>query len=48
VVGKSQGKRSLGRHRRKWDDNSKIGFREIGYDICDWTQLTPLPYATRL
>jgi len=25
LVGKPEGKRPLGRHRRKWEDNIKIG-----------------------
>jgi hypothetical protein len=34
-VGKPEGKRPLGRPRRMWVDNIKIGLREIGYDGMD-------------
>jgi hypothetical protein len=30
LVGKSEGKRPLGRPRRRWVDNIKINFTEIG------------------
>jgi hypothetical protein len=32
LVGKPEGKRPLGRPRRRWVDNIKIDFREIGLD----------------
>jgi hypothetical protein len=32
LVGKSEGRRSLGRPRRRWEDNIKMYFREIGID----------------
>jgi hypothetical protein len=32
-VGKLEGKRPLGRHRRKWEDNIKINLREIGWGL---------------
>jgi len=30
VVGKPEGKRSLGRPRRRWEDNIKMDLREVG------------------
>jgi hypothetical protein len=30
LVGKPEGKRPLGRPRRRWDDNIKIGLQEVG------------------
>jgi hypothetical protein len=30
LVGKPEGKRPLGRPRRKWEDNIKINLREVG------------------
>jgi hypothetical protein len=30
LVGKSEGKRPLGRPRRKWEDNIKMDLRDIG------------------
>jgi hypothetical protein len=29
-VGKSEGKRALGRPRRRWEDNIKMDFQEVG------------------
>jgi hypothetical protein len=33
LVGKLEGKRSLGRPRRRWDDAIKTDLREIGWGI---------------
>jgi hypothetical protein len=30
LVGKREGKRSLGRHRRRWEDNIKTDLQEVG------------------
>jgi hypothetical protein len=30
LMGKLEGKRPLGRHRRRWEDNIRIDLREIG------------------
>jgi hypothetical protein len=38
-VGKPEGKRPLGRPRRKWVGNVKIDLREIGWDGMDWIDL---------
>jgi hypothetical protein len=35
LVGKPEGKRPLGRLRRRWVDNIKIDLREIGWDGVD-------------
>jgi hypothetical protein len=40
LVGKSEGKRPVGRPRRRWVDNIKMDLREIGWDDVDWTDLT--------
>jgi hypothetical protein len=32
LVGKPEGKRQMGRPRRRWVDNIKINPREIGWD----------------
>jgi hypothetical protein len=32
LVGRSEGKRLLGRHRRVWVDKIKVDLREIGID----------------
>jgi hypothetical protein len=39
-VGKPEGKRSLGRPRRRWVDVIKIDLREIGWDGMDWINLS--------
>jgi hypothetical protein len=35
-VGRPEGKRPLGRARRKWEDNIKMDLREIGIDGANW------------
>jgi hypothetical protein len=37
LAGKPEGKRPLGRPRRSWVDNIKMGLREIGWDGVDWS-----------
>jgi hypothetical protein len=39
LVGKSDGKRPLGRPRSRWVDNIKMDLREIGWDVVDWIDL---------
>jgi hypothetical protein len=39
LVGKPEGKRPLGRQRRRWVDNIKMNLREIGWDGMDWIEL---------
>jgi hypothetical protein len=39
LVGNSKGKRPLGRPKRRWVDNIKMGLREIGWDGMDWIDL---------
>jgi hypothetical protein len=38
-VGKPEGKRPLGRPRRRWVENIKIHVREIGWDCMEWIDL---------
>jgi hypothetical protein len=41
VVGNPEGKKPLGRPRRRWEDNTKIDLREIGWggmDLIDLAQ----------
>jgi hypothetical protein len=40
LVGKSEGKRPLGRRRRRWVDNIKLDLREVGWDGVDWIDLS--------
>jgi hypothetical protein len=35
LVGKPEGKRSLGRHGRTWEDNIRMDLREIGWGGID-------------
>jgi hypothetical protein len=39
-VGRPEGKRPLGRPRRRWEDNIKIDLREIGIDGANWNRLS--------
>jgi hypothetical protein len=36
LVGEPEGKRTLGRPRRRWIDNIKIDLLEIGVNVVDW------------
>jgi hypothetical protein len=38
-VGKSEGKRPLGRPRRRWEDNIVMDLMEISWKIMDWIHL---------
>ena len=37
--GKPEGKRPLGRRRRKWEDNIKMDLQEVGRGCMDWMEL---------
>jgi hypothetical protein len=38
LVGKPEGKRPLGRPRRKWEDNIKMNLQEVKYGGIDWVE----------
>jgi hypothetical protein len=38
-VGKPEGKRQLGRTRRRWEDNIKIDLQEVGCEDMEWIDL---------
>jgi hypothetical protein len=38
-VGRPEGRRPLGRPKRRWEDNIKLGLREIGIDVVNWIRL---------
>ena len=40
LVGKPEGKRSLGRPRPRWEGNSQIDLHEVGWGCMDWIELT--------
>ena len=39
LVGKSEGKRPLGRPRRRWEDNIRLDPQEVGGSRGDWMEL---------
>jgi hypothetical protein len=39
LVGKPEGKRPLGRPRRRWEDGIRMDFREIDLGGVDWIRL---------
>ena len=39
LVGKPEGKRALGRPRRRWEDNIKMDLQEVGGVCGDWMEL---------
>jgi hypothetical protein len=39
LVGKPEGKRPLGRFRRRWEDNIKMDLQEVGCGGIDWIDL---------
>jgi hypothetical protein len=39
VVGKPEGRRPLGRPRRRWEDNIKMDLPEVGWGGADWIYL---------
>ena len=39
LVGKPEGKRPLGRPRRRWDVNIKMDLQEVGCGDMDWIEL---------
>ena len=40
LVGRYEGKRPLGRPRRRWEDNIKMDLQEVGRGCRDWMELT--------
>jgi hypothetical protein len=47
LVGKPEGKRPLGRPRRRWVDNIRIDLGEVGWDDVDWIGLAKDRYRWR-
>jgi len=39
LVGKPEGKRPLGRPRRRWEDNIKMDLQEVECGVMDWIEL---------
>jgi hypothetical protein len=40
LVGKPEGRIPLGRPRRGWKDNVKMGLKELGWDSVEWIDQT--------
>jgi len=40
LVGKPEGKRPLGRHSCRWEDNIKMDLQEVGCEGMDWIEVT--------
>jgi hypothetical protein len=47
LVGKPEGKRPLGRPRRRWMGNIKMNLLEIGLNVVDWIGLAQDRYRWR-
>ena len=39
LVGKPEGRRPLGRLRRRWEDNIRMDLGEVGCGCVDWMEL---------
>ena len=39
LVGKPEGKRQLGRLKRRWGDNIKMDLQEVQFGCTDWIEL---------
>jgi hypothetical protein len=39
LVGRPEGRRPLGRPRRRWEDNTEMDLGEIGFGDVDWIHL---------
>jgi hypothetical protein len=39
LVGRNEGKRPVGRARRRWEDNIKLDLQEVGCGVMDWIEL---------
>jgi hypothetical protein len=47
LVGKPEGRRPLGRPRRRWEDNIRMDLQEVGCGYMDWTGLAQHRYSWR-
>jgi hypothetical protein len=42
LVEKPEGKRPLGRSRRRWKDNIKMDHEKVGCGVMDWIELAQI------
>jgi hypothetical protein len=42
LVGKSGGKKPLGRPKRRWEDNIKIYLQEVGFGVMKWIEVAQI------
>jgi hypothetical protein len=47
LVGRPEGKKPLGRPRRRWEDNIKMDPRQTGLNGTNWIRLTQNRYRWR-
>jgi len=47
LAGRPEGKRSLGRPRRRWEDNIKLDLQKVGCGVMDWIELAQYRYRWR-
>jgi hypothetical protein len=39
LIGRPEGRRPLGRPRRRWEDNIKLDLQEVGWGSMDWIHM---------
>jgi hypothetical protein len=39
LVGRPEGRRPLGKPRRRWEDNIKIDLQGVGWGVMDWIDM---------
>jgi hypothetical protein len=39
LIGRSEGKKPLGRLRRRWEDNVRMNLQDVGRGCGDWMEL---------
>jgi hypothetical protein len=39
LAGRTEGRKPLGRHKRRWEDNIRMDLRELGWEGVDWIRL---------
>jgi len=47
LVGKPEGKRPPGKHKLRWEDNSKMDLQKVGCEGIDWIELAQEWYRWR-